>query len=54
MSTAVVNGTLVGTEAQAPKARIPKNGPTGLSFAASQKKEPAPAKSVATSTSHHE
>ena len=49
-----VPGTIVGTEAQAPRARMPKNGPSGFSCTLSEKTEPLPASKASMSTSHQE
>src|SRR3954470_10525798 len=44
MSMAPYQGTAVGTEAQAPRARIPKKGPFGFSRTRSEYTEPTPAR----------
>ena len=52
--TAVCQCTVVGTEAQAPSAKIPKNGPAGFSATLSAKREPAAASKVSVRTSTQE
>ena len=54
MSSAANQGTVVGTDAQAPRARMPKNGPLGFRFTLSENTEPTPASTASTPTSHHE
>lgn len=48
--TAPRNGIWAGTEAQAPRAKIPKNGPLGLSRTLSENSEPTPARSASVTT----
>ena len=45
MRTAACQGTAAGTEAHAPRARIPKNGPAGFRAVLSVNSEPTPANS---------
>src|SRR5690348_18256702 len=54
MSMAAYQGTWAGTEAHAPSARMPKNGPLGFSRTRSEYTEPTPARVASTATSHQE
>lgn len=51
ISAADRSGMTVGIDAQAPNAKMPKNGPAGLSFILSATSEPSPARNASIETS---
>ncbi len=51
ISAAAHSGMAGGIDAQAPNAKMPKNGPAGLSFILSATSEPSPARSASIQTS---